>query len=142
MQGTAERPAHRRAGVEEVSHVDLHESLDLRLEAGLVALTLVSLVGGVLAERAGAPAPAWIAFGVAYLAGGAPAARTAVASLAHRHLDVDVLMVLAALGALVIGAPSEGATLLFLFSLSNLLQRVALGRSRRAIRALMLLRPD
>lgn len=51
-------------------------------------------------------------------------------------------MVLAALGALVIGAPAEGAMLLFLFSLSNLLQHYAMGRLCQAIQALMQLRPD
>ena len=51
-------------------------------------------------------------------------------------------MILAAIGALAIGAPFEGAMLLFLFSLSNTLQHVAIGRSRRAIEALMELRPE
>jgi Cd2+/Zn2+-exporting ATPase len=55
---------------------------------------------------------------------------------------VDLLMVLAALGAAVLGAPFEGAMLLFLFSLSNVLQDYALGRTRGAIQALMKLRPD
>ena len=37
-------------------------------------------------------------------------------------MDIDLLMVLAALGAASIGAPAEGAVLLFLFALSNLLR--------------------
>ena len=51
-------------------------------------------------------------------------------------------MVLAALGAAVVGAPFEGAMLLFLFSLSNVLQAYAIGRAPRAIHSLMKLRPD
>jgi Cd2+/Zn2+-exporting ATPase len=51
-------------------------------------------------------------------------------------------MILAALGAAVVGAPFEGAMLLFLFSLSNVLQDYALNRTRNAIKALMKLRPD
>ena len=50
-------------------------------------------------------------------------------------------MVLAALGAAVVGAPFEGAMLLFLFLLSNLLQAYAIDRTRRAISSLMKLRP-
>ncbi len=51
-------------------------------------------------------------------------------------------MVLAAIGAAIVGSPFEGALLLFLFSLSNVLQDYALDRTRNAIRALMKLRPN
>ena len=58
-------------------------------------------------------------------------------------LDIDVdLSWCSALGAAVVGAPFEGAMLLFLFSLSNVLQEYAIGRARRAIHSLMKLRPD
>lgn len=50
-------------------------------------------------------------------------------------------MILAALGAAIIGQPAEGAVLLFLFSLSNTLQTYAMGRSRKAIEKLLDLRP-
>ncbi len=115
----------------------------VRGEALAVALTLVGLAAGLVAERVGAPAPvAWAGYGMAYVLGGLPALRAGLRTLARRRVDVDLLMVLAALGALVVGAPAEGATLLFLFAVSNLLQHVALGRSRRAVRALMDLRPE
>ena len=113
-----------------------------RREALFVALTLAGLVAGWLAGRLGAPLVAAVAYGVAYVFGGWDGLRNGLDALRHRTVDVDLLMVLAALGALVIGAPAEGATLLFLFSLSNLLQHYAIGRSRRAIQALMELRPD
>jgi Zn2+/Cd2+-exporting ATPase len=63
-------------------------------------------------------------------------------ALRELRIDVDLLMILAALGAAVVGQPFEGAMLLFLFSLSNVLQEMALQRTRRAIEALMELRPD
>jgi len=113
-----------------------------RREALFVALTLIGLVTGWLAGRLGAPLVAAVAYGVAYVFGGWDGLRNGIDALRRRTVDVDLLMVLAALGALVIGAPAEGATLLFLFSLSNLLQHYAIGRSRRAIQALMELRPD
>jgi len=113
-----------------------------RREALFVALTLAGLVTGWLAGRLGAPLVAAVAYGVAYVFGGWDGLRNGIDALRRRTVDVDLLMVLAALGALVIGAPAEGATLLFLFSLSNLLQHYAIGRSRRAIQALMELRPD
>lgn len=57
-------------------------------------------------------------------------------------LDIDFLMVIAAVGAAVVGAWAEGAFLLFLFALANALERYALDRARDAIRALADLAPD
>lgn len=67
----------------------------------------------------------------------------AVATLwAERILDIDLLMVVAAVTAAAVGAPFEGAVLLTLFSISTTLEERALGRARRAIEALMELRPE
>jgi Cd2+/Zn2+-exporting ATPase len=55
--------------------------------------------------------------------------------------DIDLLMLLAALGAAVLGDWAEGAFLLFLFSLAHALEHYALGRARGAIRALADLAP-
>ncbi|RMH62988.1 MAG: cadmium-translocating P-type ATPase [Bacteroidetes bacterium] len=114
-----------------------------RREALFVGLTLIGLAAGGLTEWLdGPPLATWIAYGMAYAFGGWDGLRNGWASLRQRTVDIDLLMVLAALGALAIGAPFEGAMLLFLFSLSNVLQHYAIGRSRRAIQALMQLRPD
>lgn len=56
-------------------------------------------------------------------------------------LDIDMLMLLAALGAAVLGEWSEGAFLLFLFSFAHALEHFALDRARGAIRALSDLAP-
>lgn len=78
----------------------------------------------------------------AYLFAGQEGVRSALASLRQKVLDIDVLMVLAALGAAWIGHPFEGALLLFLFSLSNVLQDHAMERTHRAIESLLTLRPS
>jgi Cd2+/Zn2+-exporting ATPase len=57
-------------------------------------------------------------------------------------LDIDFLMVIAAVGAAVVGAWAEGAFLLFLFALANALEHYALNRARDAIRGLADLVPD
>src|SRR5690606_4073517 len=78
-----------------------------------------------------------------YLAGGLPAAWRALTTLWNeRVLDIDLLMVIAAVAAASVGAPFEGAVLLTLFSISTTLEERALGRARRAIEALMDLRPE
>ncbi|MGI9188678.1 MAG: heavy metal translocating P-type ATPase [Longimicrobiaceae bacterium] len=55
--------------------------------------------------------------------------------------DIDLLMLLAAIGAAVLGEWAEGAFLLFLFSLAHALEHYALDRARGAIRALSDLAP-
>ncbi len=60
-----------------------------------------------------------------------------IAVLRERRFDVNLLMILAAVGAAIIGQPAEGTALLFLFSLSNTLQTYAMGRSRKAIEKLL-----
>ncbi len=84
----------------------------------------------------------WSLYAGAYLFCGWYGVQSAIASLRERTLDVDVLMVLAALGAAAVGSPFEGALLLFLFSFSNVLQRHALERTQRAIESLLTLRPE
>ena len=113
------------------------------LEPRFVAVTLASILLSLLAQRAGAPEIVIALLGVtAYLAGGLFGLKGALESLRERKLDVDLLMILAALGAALVGEWRDGAMLLFLFSLSNVLQDYAIGRSRQAIRGLLKLYPS
>lgn len=115
----------------------------LRLEIIFTALTALGLLLGVIFQLSQLP-PAWVwsAFGLGYVAGGLPALWQALKSLSKGHVDIDLLMVLAALAAAAVGEVRDGAVLLFLFSLSGTLENYALGNTRRAVSALMNLRPD
>jgi len=113
------------------------------IELVMVAITLVALITGFIAERTAASnLTSFIAYTIAYATGGYFGLRAGLQSIRLLTIDVDLLMVLAAIGAAAIGAPFEGALLLFLFSLSNVLQKYAFGRTRNAIRALLDLRPQ
>ncbi len=110
-----------------------------------VILTILNALFGLSAFAASQLLPGsglililWV---VAYLAGGYYGLLDGIAALREKKLDVNLLMILAALGAAVVGAPAEGAALLFLFSLSNTLQSYAMDRSRKAIEKLLDLRP-
>lgn len=108
----------------------------------LTGLTLLGLLGGIIAAANDASTFMWACYGLAFLAGGIPAAREAFHTLfSHHKLDIDLLMVVAALGAASVNHAEDGAILLFLFSLSNALQDWALGRTKKAIQALMHLSP-
>jgi Cd2+/Zn2+-exporting ATPase len=79
---------------------------------------------------------------VATVAAGYISTRAAWAALRSvRTLDMNVLMTLAAIGALAIGEFEEGAVVTFLFALGNLLEGYTLDRARNAIRALIDLTP-
>ncbi|HRQ75638.1 MAG TPA: cation-translocating P-type ATPase [Phycisphaerales bacterium] len=114
-----------------------------RLAFIFVIITFICMILGKVTETL--DAPGWLAalsFLIAYLTGGMFAVQAAWQSLRQWTIDVDLLMLLAALGAAYVGSPFEGALLLFLFSLSNVLQTYAMHRTRRAIHALMKLRPS
>lgn len=109
----------------------LPADLRLSLAAGL------ALAAGVALQAAAAPTAAWLpAYLLAYVAGGWHATNHAVRAAAKARFDIDLLMVVAALGAASLGAWPEGALLLFLFSLGHALERLAMNRARGAIRAL------
>src|SRR5581483_9743871 len=78
---------------------------------------------------------------LAYVAGGIGPAWATIAALRERQLNVDLLMLLAAAGAAYLGDWTEGAVLLFLFSLSGTLEAYAMYRTRHSIDALIQLRP-
>ncbi len=109
----------------------------------LVIITLAAILLSWLGERAGMSAAVLLALNItSYIAGGFYGLKSAIKSLRQGEIDVDMLMVLAALGAAFVGEWHEGAILLFLFSLSNVLQDYAIGRSRQAIQSLFTLYPE
>ena len=77
----------------------------------------------------------------AYIFGGWDISQHAWHAIKEKHFDTDLLMVTAALGAAALGEFTEGALLLFLFSLGHALEERALDRARAAVRALADLAP-
>jgi len=112
-----------------------------------VVLTGLTLAGMILAAASayGDISAQVTAFGLTlvYIFGGLPSAARALHSLwFDLVLDIDLLMVVAAVAAAAVGATFEGAVLLTLFSLSGTLENQAMGKARRAVEALMALRPE
>lgn len=111
----------------------------------LTGLTILGLAVAALSAFV-VPLPPLVVTGalvMAYLAGGVPAGLQALGELFGKfRLDIDLLMVVAALAAAAVGGALEGAVLLALFSLSGTLEHRAMGKARRAVEALMALRAD
>jgi Cd2+/Zn2+-exporting ATPase len=103
--------------------------------------TLLCLVLGLVGWLVGQHSARVPLFVLAYLAGGSLATATAISELVHKRLSVDLLMILAAIGAAILGDWGEGTVLLFLFSLSGTLEAYAMHRTTRSINALIKLRP-
>ncbi|WP_121971529.1 heavy metal translocating P-type ATPase [Leptolyngbya sp. BC1307] len=97
----------------------------------------------------------WLGLGVwillaAYVIGGYESAREGLTTLwQERELDVDLLMIVAAIGAATLGLWQreyfllvDGAVLILIFAISGALESVAMHRTERNIRSLMQLTPD
>lgn len=81
-------------------------------------------------------------FALSMIISGWRSARSAFYALKSKSMDMNVLMVSAAIGAGIIGEWSEGALVVFLFAIGNLLQNKAVEKTRRSIQGLMELTPD
>lgn len=102
--------------------------------------------GGALVAAYGigklAPSIAAYAFTVAMLVGLVPIARRALmAALAGTPFSIEMLMTIAAIGAVIINATEEAAAVVFLFLVGELLEGVAAGKARASIQSLVKLVP-
>lgn len=107
-------------------------------------LTILSGIAFAVAYAAGhlLPQISAYAFTVAMLIGLIPIARRAVmAALAGTPFSIEMLMTIAAVGAVIINAAEEAAAVVFLFLVGELLEGVAAGRARASIQSLTTLVP-
>jgi Cd2+/Zn2+-exporting ATPase len=108
----------------------------------LVALSGIALAAGFAMQVFDfAASSVWAPYATAIVLGGIYTARRAIASVRMGHLDINVLMLVAVAGAMALGEWAEGASVVFLFALAQLLETRAMERARGAIRALMDLAP-
>ena len=136
------RPLERKAWGIRMSAGEQEHLARGRSMAILTGVCLLLLAAGMVLERTSAP-PLWhqLAYLGSALCGSWFALRSTTRALGRGRLDVNLLMILAALGAGSIGYVFEAAVLMFLFSLSNTLEVYTMGRTRQAIQALLRLRP-
>ena len=115
---------------------------DYRVMLVLAAICGLSTFIGFLLGRAGIRGELVAPFlAVAYVSGGWFATQDVWHALKRCKIDIQFLMVAVALGALFVKGWTEGATLLFLFSLSNALEQFANYRTRKSIESLLKVAP-
>jgi cation-transporting P-type ATPase J len=107
------------------------------------ALAAAALFLAGLAARLAGPAWVWwTLFLACYAVGGWEPALAGLRALRGRVLDVDLLMVAAAVGAAAVGQVLDGGLLIVIFATSGALEAVATHRTERAVRGLLGLAPD
>ncbi len=121
-----------------------HEEWVLTVGSGVALAT--GMAFSLLGTATGLPQStasrlATIAFGLAVAIGGVGLFPRALGNLRRMHLDIDVLMGLAILGAVGLGQWDEAATVAFLYGLSEALESLSLEHARRSIRAMLDLSP-
>ncbi|MGA8331776.1 MAG: heavy metal translocating P-type ATPase [Mycobacterium sp.] len=112
---------------------------EMRWAAIALALFLIGLTGQLVG------APHWLcwAFYLAcYAAGGWEPGLAGLQALKDKTLDVDLLMVAAAIGAAAIGQITDGALLIVIFSTSGALEALATARTEDSVRGLLDLAPE
>lgn len=112
-------------------------------EVRWAAAALVLFLLGMIAQWLGAPV--WLWWGLylsCYLTGGWEPCLAGLRALRERTLDVDLLMVVAAIGAAAIGQVLDGALLIVIFATSGALEALATARTEDSLRGLLDLAPE
>ncbi|WP_461009064.1 heavy metal translocating P-type ATPase [Streptomyces capparidis] len=130
MPPTARPPAVRRTRMLALPEV--------RWAAAALVLFLVALPAQLLG------AGAWLwgpLYALVYVTGGWEPAWAGLKALRERTLDVDLLMIVAALGAASIGQVMDGGLLIVIFATSGALEALATARTADSVRGLLDLAP-
>ncbi|MEE1782873.1 heavy metal translocating P-type ATPase [Streptomyces sp. SP17BM10] len=111
-------------------------------EARWAAAATVLFLLALPLQLTGAPAWAWgPLYALAYVTGGWEPAWAGLRALRERTLDVDLLMIVAALGAAAVGQVMDGALLIVIFATSGALEALATARTADSVRGLLDLAP-
>ncbi|MEV6324280.1 heavy metal translocating P-type ATPase [Nocardia sp. NPDC051787] len=112
-------------------------------EVRWAVLAVVLFLTGLAVQLAGGPQWVWWALYLAcYAAGGWEPGLAGLRALREKTLDVDLLMVVAAIGAAAIGQITDGALLIVIFATSGALEALATARTEDSVRGLLDLTPD
>ncbi len=132
----------------ENSHVCAHceaerqskENASFRTKYILATISAISLIFGLIFLLYGYPPLVYYtAYFIALISAGRWIIPNGIRSILNVHLGISFLMTVAATGAFLIGEPAEGAAVMFLFYIAELLEEKAGDRVRTEIQSLMIL---
>ncbi len=155
--GAAKVTVYGEATVEELEKAGAFENLKLtpegqRIEVkkepfwkenGKVVLSAVFLIIGYLLGRqyGEESLPSSLVYAASILIGGYELFSKGAKNLARFQFDMNTLMTVAIIGAAAIGQWGEGATVVILFAISEVLERYSMEKARQSIRSLMDIAP-
>lgn len=126
-----------RENINLIEKVKEHAELIAALMAGIFILLAWRL------DSSGQTTASVLLYLIAFCVGGFAKAKEGIEeTIEERKLNVELLMVLAAIGSAAIGYWTEGAILIFIFAVSGALETYAMNKSHREISALMNLQPE
>lgn len=113
------------------------------IELCFAIISGVLIVTGWILAKIDYPTASIFFFISAYLIGGFFKAKEGITeTIQEKTLNVELLMILAAIGSAIIGYWEEGAILIFIFALSGALESYTMSKSKKEISALMELQPE
>jgi Zn2+/Cd2+-exporting ATPase len=107
------------------------------------ALCGILILTGWLLEIANHHTTAIIVYVLSFIIGGYAKAKEGIEeTIANKELNVEMLMIFAAIGSAIIGYWTEGAILIFIFAVSGALETYTMNKSYKEISSLMNLQPE
>lgn len=104
---------------------------------------LFMIVAYILEKNIGAPLYVIALYAIAFAIGGFAKAKEGILeTIENKSLNVEILMILAALGAFVVQNYAEGAILIIIFAITGVLESYATSRSNKDLTSLLKLAPD
>ncbi|QCJ41496.1 cadmium-translocating P-type ATPase [Bacillus sp. S3] len=127
-------------GIQKVSMI---EKIKPHAELIAAGLSGALILAGWLFDKYGNGADSIIAYLLAFVIGGFAKAKEGIeATYENKELNVEMLMIFAAVGSAIIGYWTEGAILIFIFAVSGALETYTMNKSHKEISSLMELQPE
>jgi Zn2+/Cd2+-exporting ATPase len=120
------------------------QSLKVKFEAIAVFISTLLIIAGFIIDQLYETSLLIIPilYGLAFLIGGFSKAKEGIeATIENKALNVEILMILAAIGAFIVGEYFEGAILIFIFAVSGVLESYATEQSEKSLTSLLKLAP-
>lgn len=126
-----------------IQEVSLLEKIKPHFELIAAAVSGVLIAAGWLFDKNGNEVESIISYLLAFVIGGFAKAKEGIeATYENKELNVEMLMIFAAVGSAIIGYWTEGAILIFIFAVSGALETYTMNKSHKEISSLMELQPQ
>ena len=143
MEGGRTLSSEAKALTKSVNKLGFFEKIKPHAELIAAGLSGGFIAAGWLFDKYGNGADSIIAYLLAFVIGGFAKAKEGIeATYENKELNVEMLMIFAAIGSAIIGYWTEGAMLIFIFAVSGALETYTMNKSHKEISSLMKLQPE